>query len=127
VYPTSEEDADGHKYDGAAHKYVIHFDKGQMPPANAFWSITMYDANYFFVPNDINRYTVSSRSKFVPNANGSVDLYAQADSPGRATEANWLPAPKAQFILMLRLYWPKESPPSIIDGTWTPPAVKQAS
>ena len=125
VYPTSEEDADGKKYDGAAHKYVIHFDKGQMPPANAFWSITMYDAKYFFVPNAINRYTVSSRSKFVPNADGSVDVYVQADSPGKAKEANWLPAPKAQFILMLRLYWPKETPPSIIDGSWAPPPVKQ--
>lgn len=127
VYPTSEEDADGKKYDGATHKYVIHFAKGQMPPANAFWSITMYDASYFFVPNAINRYTVSSRSKFVPNADGSVDIYVQADSPGKGKEANWLPAPKAQFILMMRLYWPKETAPSIIDGTWAPPAAKEVS
>jgi hypothetical protein len=87
----------------------------------------MYDANFFFVPNSLNRYTVSSRNKFVTNADGSVDLYLQADSPGKAKEANWLPAPKAKFIPMLRLYWPKETSPSIIDGTWTPPAIKQVS
>ena len=127
VYPTSEEDANGKKYDGATHKYVIHFAKGQMPPANAFWSITMYDASYFFVPNAINRYTVSSRSKFVLNADGSVASYVQAESPGKGREANWLPAPKAQFILMMRLYWPKETAPSIIDGTWAPPAAKEVS
>jgi hypothetical protein len=126
VYPTSEKDADGKEYDGASGKYVIHFDKGQMPPAKAFWSITMYDDKYFFVPNAVNRYTVSSRDKFVTNPDGSVDVYLQADSPGKAKEANWLPAPKAKFILMLRLYWPSETPPSIIDGTWNPPAAKKA-
>ena len=77
--------------------------------------------------NPIKRYTLSSRNKFVTNPDGSVDLYLQADSPGKAKEANWLPAPKAKFIPMLRLYWPKETPTSIIDGTWTPPAVKQVS
>ncbi len=84
----------------------------------------MYDAKYFFVPNLVNRYSLSSRSKSVPNGDGSVDLYVQADSPGKAKEANWLPAPKAQFILMMRLYWPKETPPSIIDGSWTSPPAK---
>jgi hypothetical protein len=127
VYPTGEKDADGKDFDGATKKYVVHIDKGQMPPADGFWSFTMYDANYFFVPNQINRYTVSSRNKFVTNSDGSVDLYLQADSPGKAREANWLPAPKAKFIPMLRLYWPKENPPSIIDGTWKPPAVKEAN
>ena len=127
VYPTGEKDADGKDFDGASKKYVVHIDKGQMPPADGFWSITMYDAGYFFVPNPINRYTVSSRNKFVTNADGSVDLYLQADSPGKAKEANWLPAPKAKFIPMLRLYWPKENPPSIIDGTWKPPAVTEAN
>ena len=86
----------------------------------------MNDANYFFVANPLNRYTVSSRNKFVTNADGSVDLYIQSDSPGKAKEANWLPAPKARFILMLRLYWPKDTPPSLIDGTWKPPAIKPA-
>jgi len=96
-----------------------------MPPVDGFWSLTMYDAAYFFVPNPLNRYTVSSRNKFAPNADGSVDLYLQADSPGKAKEANWLPAPKAKFVPMMRLYWPKETPPSIIDGSWKPPAIKQ--
>ena len=125
IYPTSQKDAAGKEYDGASNKYVMHFDKGQFPPVNGFWSLTMYDAAYFFVPNALNRYTLSQRNKFATNADGSVDLYLQADSPGKAKEANWLPAPKAKFIPMLRLYWPKETPPSIIDGSWDPPAIKQ--
>jgi hypothetical protein len=125
IYPTSEEDADGNPYDGA-HKYVMHFPKGQMPPAKAFWSLTMYNAEYFFVTNPLNRYTLSSRSKFKPNKDGSVDLHIQHESPGKDKEANWLPAPKDKFVLMLRLYWPVEPPqPSIIDGSWKPPAVKK--
>ncbi len=125
IYPLSEKDADGHEYDGSK-PYVMHFDKGQMPPAKAFWSLTMYDASMFFVPNPLNRYTLSSRNKFLTNADGSVDLYVQAESPGKGKEANWLPAPKAKFIPMLRLYWPNEAPPSVIDGSWKPPAIKAA-
>ena len=127
VYPTGKDDASGRPYDGASKNYVMHFGKGQMPPVNGFWSLTMYDAKYFFVPNALNRYTLSSRNKFIANPDGSVDLYLQADSPGGEKEANWLPAPKAHFIPMLRLYWPKETPPSIIDGTWKPPGVKPVS
>jgi hypothetical protein len=126
VYPTGQKDGSGNDFDAASKKYVIHFDKGQMPPVDGFWSITMYDEHYFFVPNPLNRYTLSQRNKFVTNADGSVDLYLQADSPGKAKEANWLPAPKAKFIPMLRLYWPKQTPPSIIDGSWKPPAVNEA-
>ena len=126
VYPTSEGPDLLKKYSGA-NKYVAHFNKGEMPPANAFWSITMYDKDYFFVPNPINRYTASSRNKFKTNADGSVDLYIQHDSPGKDKEQNWLPAPSDAFVLMMRLYWPKETPPSILDGTWKPPEVKQAS
>ncbi|HEX7271062.1 MAG TPA: DUF1254 domain-containing protein [Casimicrobiaceae bacterium] len=126
VYPTSEGPGIVKKYSGA-NKYVAHFNKGDMPPANAFWSITMYDKDYFFVPNSINRYTVSSRNKFKINADGSVDLYIQKDSPGKDKEANWLPAPADAFVLMMRLYWPKEKAPSILDGTWKPPEVKEAS
>ena len=125
IYPTSEKDADGKEYHGN-NKYVMHFDKDQFPPVNAFWSLTMYDADYFFVPKSLNRYTLSQRNKFVTNPDGSVDLYLQTDSPGKTKEANWLPTPKAKFIPMLRLYWPKESPPSIIDGSWKPPAIKVA-
>jgi hypothetical protein len=124
IYPTSEVDANGKPYDGS-NKYVMHFDKGQMPPALGFWSLTMYNGQYFFVDNPLNRYTLSSRTKFVTNADGSVDMYLQSDSPGKAKEANWLPAPKGKFILMLRLYWPRETPPSLIDGTWKIPPVTQ--
>ncbi len=125
MYPTSEADADGKPYDGAQ-KYVMHFAKGQMPPVQGFWSLTMYNAEYFFVANRLNRYTLSSRNKFIHNKDGSVDLYIQNESPGKAKEANWLPAPKDKFVLMLRLYWPVEPPKaSIIDGTWKPPAVKR--
>jgi hypothetical protein len=126
IYPTGEKDGSGNEFDAASKKYVVHFDKGQMPPVDGFWSITMYDDKYFFVPNPLNRYNLSQRNKFITNADGSVDLYLQADSPGKAKEANWLPAPKAKFIPMLRLYWPKETPPSIIDGTWKPPAINEA-
>jgi hypothetical protein len=89
----------------------------------AFWSVTMYDAQYFFVANSLNRYNVSSRSKFKANPDGSIDVYIQNASPGKAKESNWLPAPKGPFVLMLRMYWPKETPPSILDGSWTPPPV----
>ena len=125
VYPTSEVDAAGKPYSGA-NKYVLHFDKGQMPPANGFWSLTMYDAQYFFVANPLNRYTRSSRNKFKANPDGSVDLYLQNENPGKDKEPNWLPAPEGKFILMLRLYWPKETPPSLLDGTWTIPGVAVA-
>jgi hypothetical protein len=125
VYPTSEGPDILKKYSGA-NKYVMHFKKGEMPPVDGFWSLTMYDASYFFVPNAINRYTVSQRNKLKANPDGSVDLYIQYESPGKAKEDNWLPAPKDTFILMMRLYWPKEKPPSLLDGTWTVPQVKEA-
>lgn len=126
VYPTSEVDGDGKPYDGA-NRYVMHFPKGQTPPAKGFWSLTMYDGAYFFVENPLNRYTVSSRSDFKYNDDGSLDVYIQNESPGKEKESNWLPAPAGKFILMLRLYWPQETAPSIIDGSWTPPPVKMAT
>ena len=126
VYPTSEVDADGKPYSGA-NKYSIHFPKGEAPPADGFWSITMYNGDYFFVDNPLNKYTVSPRNELKYNADGSLDLYIQNESPGPDKEANWLPAPKGKFILMMRLYWPREKAPSIIDGTWKPPAVKVAA
>ena len=124
VYPFSERDEHGDKYDGASHNYVMHFDKGQMPPVKAFWSLTMYDPEFFFVSNPINRYNLSQRNTFATNADGSVDLYLQAESPGPDKEANWLPAPKGNFVPMLRLYWPTDTPPTILDGSWKPPAIK---
>jgi hypothetical protein len=124
VYPTSEADAEGQPYSGK-NKYVMHFDKGKMPPVNGFWSLTMYDGDYFFVENPLDRYTLSQRNQFKTNPDGSVDLYIQHDNPGPEKESNWLPAPKEKFVLMLRLYWPREKSPSIIDGTWKPPGVKE--
>jgi hypothetical protein len=123
VYPTSEKDVTGQPYNGA-NKYVMHFPKGQMPPVNGFWSLTMYNAEYFFYGNNLNRYTLSARNDLKKNADGSVDLYLQHDSPGADKESNWLPAPADKFILMLRLYWPKEKSPSLLDGTWKIPPVK---
>ncbi len=124
IYPTSRVDVSGGRYDGASKKYVMHFAKGALPPVHGFWSLTMYDSHFFFVPNALNRYTLSQRNKFVTNGDGPVDLYLQADSPSEAKEPNWLPAPKAAFIPMSRLYWPKDKPPSILDGTWKPLAVR---
>jgi hypothetical protein len=124
IYPIAMQDADGKELDASSNKYVIHFDKGQLPPVKAFWSLTMYDKDLFFVPNSINRYTLSQRNKLLTNRDGSVDLYLQAEPPGKAKEANWLPSPKAKFVPMLRLYWAKDTPPSILDGTWKPPAIK---
>lgn len=126
VYPTSQKDGDGRAYDGA-NKYVMRFAKGQLPPVEGFWSLTMYDGGYFFVPNPLNRYSISARQDLKANPDGSVDLYIQKDSPGADKESNWLPAPAGQFILMLRMYWPDETNPSIIDGTWTIPPVKKVA
>ena len=124
VYPTSQKDEHGSDYTGA-NKYVMHFPKGQLPPTQGFWSITMYDANYFFVANPINRYSISPRQNLKSNPDGSVELLIQKESPGFDKESNWLPAPDGKFVLMLRMYWPNETAPSIIDGTWTIPPVRK--
>ena len=122
VYPTSLKDAKGDAYDGAQ-RYVMNFPKGQLPPVKGFWSLTMYDENYFFVANPLNRYSISARQQLKSNPDGSVDLLIQHESPGPDKEANWLPAPAGKFVLMLRMYWPNENDPSILDGTWKIPAV----
>lgn len=127
IYPTGEVDADGKPFDGA-NRYVMHFPAAQLPPVDGFWSLTMYDAQYFFVPNKLDRYTLSARNALKKNADGSVDLYLQASSPGAEKESNWLPTTTTgKFIPMLRLYWPKETSPSILDGSWKPPAIQQAT
>lgn len=125
VYPQSYADEKGKPYDGK-NKYILHFEKDQMPPVKGFWSLTMYNRDYFFVANELNRYTLSQRNKFKVNADGSVDLYIQHESPGKGLESNWLPAPEDKFVLMMRLYWPKESDPSILDGSWEVPPVKKS-
>jgi hypothetical protein len=124
IYPTSEGPDLVKKYNGAK-KYVMRFEKGKLPPVNGFWSLTMYDSQYFFVDNPLNRYTLSQRNTLKANPDGTVDLYIQHESPGKDKESNWLPAPADGFILMMRLYWPKESPPSLIDGSWKIPEVRE--
>jgi hypothetical protein len=126
VYPYAIADSSGAPLNGA-HKYTVTFAKGQTPPVNAFWSITMYeiDQGWWFVPNALNKFTVSPRNSLQTNDDGSTTLYFQRESPGKEKEANWLPAPAGDFILMLRMYWPKEENPSILDGSWTPPVVKK--
>ena len=125
VYPSTKTDAGGATLVGV-NTYIVHFDKGEMPPVDGFWSITMYDSEYYFYPNPLNKLTVSLRDDPKFNTDGSLDLYFSHEKPANAPEANWLPAPAGQFILMLRMYWPKETPPSILDGTWSPPVVKKA-
>jgi hypothetical protein len=126
VYPTSQKDSDDRAYDGA-NKYVMHFPRGQLPPVRGFWSVTMYDADYFFVNNPLNRYSISPRQNLKTNPDGSTDIYIQKDSPGPDKESNWLPAPAGKFILMLRMYWPNERRPSIINGSWKIPPVKKVA
>ena len=119
IYPLNLGDEAGRPLDGA-NKYVIHFDKGATPPANAFWSITLYDADGFQTANGLNRFAVSSWMPFRFNADGSLDLYFQNESPGKDKEANWLPAPKSAFNLTMRVYSPKAD---ALTGKWNPPAV----
>jgi DNA sulfur modification protein DndE len=120
IYPFTNVDADGKTLNGSK-QYILHFAKDQIPPVNAFWSVTMYDDHNFLVSNPIDRYALSSWMSFAYNEDGSLDLYIQRDSPGKAWESNWLPAPEGNFVLTMRLYWPKQE---ILDGCWTPPPVK---
>lgn len=122
VYPTSLKDKDGAEYSGA-NKYELRFAPGQLPPVKGFWSLTMYDAGMFFVANPIDRYSMSMRTDPKLEADGSLVIYVQNESPGPDKQANWLPAPKDRFNLMLRLYWPDENDPSILNGSWVIPAV----
>ncbi len=95
------------------------------PPVKGFWSLTMYGEDLFFVPNELDRHALGDRSNLRKNADGSVDIYIQKDSPGPDEEDNWLPAPDGKFKLVMRLHWPNEKPPSILDGSWMPPPVKR--
>jgi hypothetical protein len=126
VYPLSSKPSLVEDYDGK-YKYTIRFEKGQLPPVKGFWSLTMYDEKMFFVANPINRYAMSLRTSPKYEPDGSLVIYIQNESPGSDKEANWLPAPHGKFHLMLRLYWPDENNPTIIDGSWViPPVTKTA-
>jgi hypothetical protein len=120
IYPLNIGDVEGKPLDGT-NKYVLHFDKGETPPVNAFWSITLYDPEGFQVGNALNRFALSSWMPFKTNADGSLDIYFQHENPGKDLEANWLPAPKGGFNLTMRLYGPK---PEVLNGKWNPPPVK---
>ena len=119
IYPINLVDDTGKQLDGAS-DYTVHFDKGQMPPAEAFWSITLYDNDGFQVANPLNRFAVSSWMPFTYNPDGSLDLYFQHESPRADKEANWLPAPKGPYNLTMRIYAPKED---VVTGKWNPPPI----
>jgi hypothetical protein len=123
IYPLNLADETGKPLDGA-NDYTIHFDKDQIPPVGAFWSITLYDPEGFQVANPINRFAVSSWMPFKYNSDGSLDLYFQNESPGGDKEANWLPAPKGPYNLTMRLYAPKSE---ALTGKWNPPPVVKSA
>jgi hypothetical protein len=116
MYPIYAVDAAGQKLDGA-NRYTVHFPSGQLPPVNAFWSLTMYELPAsLLVANPINRYLLNSPMlpQFVKDADGGLTFYVQNESPGKDKEPNWLPAPKGPFVVAMRLYWPKQA---ALDGT----------
>jgi hypothetical protein len=121
VYPSLAVDSEGHSLDGN-NNYVLHFDKGKLPPVDAFWSVTAYDTDGYLIPNVIKRQALGDRDKLITNADGSVDFYIQAESPGKNREANWLPVAKTPFTLLMRLYSPTDE---VLDGLWTPPLVQK--
>ena len=120
LYPTAFKDGDGKPLDGA-HRYLLRFGKGQIPPARATWSVSMYDPQGYYVPNAINRYNVAPWMPLTSSDDGSLDIYIQAESPGEKKEANWLPAPATgPFSLTVRIYWPADA---VLDGTYALPPV----
>jgi hypothetical protein len=122
MYPQSLTDADGKPLVGGS-RYVLHFAKGTLPPAGAFWSFTMYDADGFPVANPLNCYAIGDRDALAFNTDGSLDIYIQPVSPGKDREANWLPSPKSGALnITMRLYAPKAQ---ALDGSWTPPPVRR--
>jgi hypothetical protein len=121
VYPLNIGDADGEALTGA-NKYVLHFAKDEIPPAKAFWSVTLYDKDGFPTSNDLERNAIGDRDALQYNADGSLDLYFQHGSPGAENESNWLPAPADSFNLLMRVYSPKGN---VLDGSWAPPAVSR--
>ncbi|MEA4855334.1 MAG: DUF1254 domain-containing protein [Solidesulfovibrio sp.] len=129
VYPMAKTLADGEPLDGGKHDYAITFAPGQLPPVNAFWSITMYDGKtQLLVKNPIGRYLVNSPMlpQLRRNPDGSLTMYIQKDRPAGNKAANWLPAPDGPIYLVMRLYWPKTQAPSILpvgSGDWQPPAI----
>jgi hypothetical protein len=129
MYPMTRALADGEPIDGSKHNYTLTFAKGQLPPVNAFWSVTMYDGKtQLLIDNPINRYLINSPMMpgMKKNPDGSLTMHLQNKTPGKARESNWLPAPDGPMYVVMRLYWPKDTPPSILpagEGTWNPPGI----
>jgi hypothetical protein len=126
VYPILATDSEGQKPDGSTKRYTLTFPAGQLPPVNAFWSVTMYDGKtQLLIDNPIHRYLINSPMlpDLKKNTDGSMTIYMQKDNPGGDKESNWLPAPDGPIYVVMRLYWPKEA---ALDGSWKPPAVHQA-
>ncbi len=121
VYPHTSSDGAGRAFTGDR-RYVLRFPPNKQPPARAFWSLTMYDERHYFVANPLSRFAIGDRDPLRLDPDGSLDLWIQHESPGPDREANWLPAPAGPFNLILRIYWPAAA---VLDGTWTPPAVKE--
>jgi len=115
-------DASGARLDGK-NKYTISFAKGDLPPVKGFWSLTLYSKEHFFVPNELNRYSLGTKNKNLQfDADGSLTLYVQSTPPEESKKSNWLPSPKEAFSLYIRCYWPDES---IVEDKWTPPPVRK--
>jgi hypothetical protein len=133
TYPLGKFDSENKPLDGSKHNYTLTFLAGQLPPVNAFWSVTMYDGKtQLLIENPINRYLINSPMlpNLKKNADGSVTLYIQHKSPGADKESNWLPAPNGPIYTAMRLYWPKTEAPSILPvgkGTWQPPGIKRVA
>lgn len=121
IYLRATQDSSGKGFSGA-HAYEIRFAKGQLPPVNAFWSITMYNEKQLFVPNVLNRYAIGDRDRIEFNSDGSLSILIQSERPGSEKEANWLPCPPGSFNLTMRLYWPQRA---VLDGKWKPPRVER--
>jgi hypothetical protein len=119
IYPINLADETGKPLDGA-NNYTLHFVKGDTPPVDAFWSVTLYDPQGFQVANPLNRFAVNGWMPFKYNTDGSLDLYFQSESPASDKEANWLPTPKGSFNLTMRLYAPRSE---ALTGKWNPPPV----
>jgi hypothetical protein len=122
VYLSCDRDSAGDPFQGSK-QYTLHFDKDGIPPVRAFWSLSLYDEQGYFAANSIQRFAIGDRDALTFNADGSLDLYIQRDSPGAGKESNWLPAPAGSFNLALRMYWPEKQ---VISGQWTPPALSAA-
>ncbi len=121
VYPINLTDVDGKTLDGA-NKYLLQFKQDEIPPAGAFWSVTLYDNEGFPTANALNRCAIGDRDGLKYGGEGSLQLFIQHESPGADKESNWLPAPTGPFTLTMRVYAPKAP---VLDGRWAPPAVRK--